>query len=78
MGIIREATQRVRDFVLPPSVKKRIAIEALVPMGWDKYVGDGGKIIAMNSFGTSAPVDVIFRYFGFTVENVIKAAKELL
>jgi transketolase len=67
-----------RNSILPPSVKKRIAIEALAPMGWEKYVGDNGKIIGMNSFGTSAPVDVIFKHFGFTIENVIAKSKELL
>ena len=67
-----------RASVLPPTVKKRIAIEALVTMGWEKYVGDNGRIIGMHSFGTSAPVDVIFKHFGFTVENVITTAKEIL
>jgi transketolase len=67
-----------RNTVLPPAVKKRIAIEALVTMGWEKYVGDGGRIIGMNSFGTSAPVDVIFKHFGFTVEHILKTAKEIL
>jgi transketolase len=47
-------------------------------MGWEKYVGNDGRTIGMNSFGTSAPVDVIFKHFGFTVENVIKTAKEIL
>ena len=67
-----------RDSVLPPTVKKRIAIEAGVSMGWEKYVGDSGRIIGINTFGTSAPVDVIFKHFGFTVENVLKTAKEML
>lgn len=67
-----------RDSVLPPAVKKRVAVEALVTMGWEKYVGDQGKIVGMQSFGTSAPVDVIFKHFGFTADNVIKAAKEIL
>ncbi|RPI04230.1 MAG: transketolase, partial [Ignavibacteriae bacterium] len=67
-----------RDSVLPPSVKKRVAVEALISMGWEKYVGDNGRIIGMKSFGASAPVDVIFKHFGFTVENVVKTAKEIL
>jgi transketolase len=67
-----------RNAVLPPSVKKRVAIEALITMGWEKYVGDNGKIIGMTSYGASAPVDVIFKHFGFTVENVVKTAKEIL
>jgi transketolase len=67
-----------RDSILPPSIKKRIAIEAAAPIGWEKYVGDSGKIIGINTFGTSAPVDAIFKHFGFTVENVTAQAKEIL
>ncbi len=76
--LFEQQTKEYRDSVLPPNVKKRIAIEALITMGWEKYVGDSGKIIGMNSFGTSAPVDVIFKHFGFTVDNVVKTAKEIL
>jgi transketolase len=76
--LFERQSKEYRNFILPPNVKKRIAIEALVPMGWEKYVGDSGKIIGMTSFGTSAPVDVIFKHFGFTVENVVKTAKEIL
>jgi transketolase len=76
--LFERQSKEYRDSVLPPNVKKRIAIEALVPMGWEKYVGDNGRIIGMNSFGASAPVDVIFKHFGFTVENVVKTAKEIL
>jgi transketolase len=76
--LFEQQSKEYRNFVLPPSVKRRIAIEALITMGWEKYVGDNGRIIGMNSFGTSAPVDVIFKYFGFTVENVVKTAKEIL
>ena len=67
-----------QESVLPPSVKKRIAIEAGVPIGWEKYVGDSGKIIGINTFGTSAPVNVIFKHYGITLENVLKIAKEIL
>jgi transketolase len=67
-----------RDSVLSPSVKKRVAVEALSTMGWEKYVGDSGRIIGMTTYGTSAPVDVIFKHFGFSVENVVKVAKEIL
>jgi transketolase len=67
-----------RDSVLPPNVKRRIAIEAGATMGWEKYVGDSGRIVGLNTFGTSASVDAIFKHFGFTVANVITKAKELL
>ena len=76
--LFERQSKEYRTSVFPPTVKKRIAIEALVTMGWEKYVGDNGRIIGMHSFGTSAPVDVIFKHFGFTVENVVKTAKEIL
>ncbi|MGD0037898.1 MAG: transketolase [Bacteroidota bacterium] len=76
--LFERQSKEYRDSVLPPNVKKRVAVEALITMGWEKYVGDSGRIIGMHSFGTSAPVDVIFKHFGFTVENVVKTAKEIL
>jgi transketolase len=56
---------------------KRLAIEAAQGDFWYKYVGLDGKIIAQNCFGESAPGQVLFEYFGFTVENIIKTAEEL-
>jgi len=76
--LFERQTKEYHDSVLPPNVKKRVAVEALITMGWEKYVGDSGRTIGMHSFGTSAPVDVIFKHFGFTVENVVKTAKEIL
>jgi transketolase len=76
--LFERQSKEYRNSVLPPNVKKRIAIEALITMGWEKYVGDNGRVIGMNSFGTSAPVNEIFKHFGFTVENVVKTAKEIL
>jgi len=67
-----------RDSVFPPGVKKRLAVEAGSPMGWDKYVGTEGRVIGISRFGASAPYEIIYREFGFTVENVVKTAKELL
>ncbi len=76
--LFERQTEEYRGSVLPPNIKKRIAIEAGITMGWEKYVGECGRIIGMNSFGTSAPADAIFKHFGFTVENVIKTVKEIL
>jgi transketolase len=76
--LFERQSKEYRSFVLPPNIKKRIAVEALITMGWEKYVGDNGIIISMNSFGTSAPVNEIFKHFGFTVENVLAKAKEIL
>ncbi|HGF7194286.1 TPA: transketolase [Vibrio cholerae] len=67
-----------REAVLPSSVTKRIAIEAGIADFWYKYVGFGGRIIGMTSFGESAPAGELFKLFGFTTENVVKQAKELL
>ena len=67
-----------REAVLPSSVTKRIAVEAGIADFWYKYVGFGGKIIGMTTFGESAPADELFKMFGFTTENAVKTAKELL
>jgi len=67
-----------KEKVFPKSVKKRLAVEAGSPLGWHKYVGDKGDVIAMNGFGESAPAEQLFAEFGFTVENVVKKAKSLL
>ncbi len=67
-----------RDYVFPPTAKKRLAVEAGVPMGWEKYVGDDGAIMGITKFGASAPVNTIFKAYGFTVENVVARAKQLL
>ncbi|MUK45192.1 transketolase [Aliivibrio fischeri] len=67
-----------REAVLPSVVTKRIAIEAGIADFWYKYVGFGGKIIGMTTFGESAPADELFKMFGFTTENVVNTAKELL
>ncbi|MBE2196766.1 MAG: transketolase [Anaerolinea sp.] len=69
--------QSYRDSVLPPSVKVRVAVEAGVTQGWHKYVGDGGKVIALDRFGASAPQEVIFRELGLTSDAVVAAVKSL-
>lgn len=67
-----------REAVLPSAVTKRVAIEAGIADFWYKYVGFGGRIVGMNSFGESAPAGELFKLFGFTVENVVAKAKEML
>ena len=67
-----------RSSVLPPLVSARIAIEAGVADGWWRYVGPDGRVIGMQSFGASAPAGELFRHFGFSEENVIQVAGELL
>lgn len=66
-----------KESVLPSSVTKRVAIEAGISDYWYKYVGFGGKIIGMTTFGESAPAELLFKEFGFTVENVVATAESL-
>jgi transketolase len=67
-----------RESVLPKTVTKRIAIEAAHADYWYKYVGLDGRVIGMTTYGESAPAGDLFKHFGFTVENVVKQANELL
>ncbi|HBV77278.1 MULTISPECIES: transketolase [Vibrio] len=67
-----------RESVLPSDVTARIAIEAGIADYWFKYVGLDGRIIGMTTFGESAPAGELFKMFGFTVENVLETAKELI
>ena len=76
--LFERQSQEYRNSVLTPSIKNRLAVEAGSPMGWQKYVGDGGSIIGISKFGASAPYEAVYREYGFTVENVLKKAKELL
>jgi transketolase len=66
-----------RDSVFPPSTRARLAVEAGATQGWCKYVGDGGDVIGVDRFGTSAPGKTMMREYGFTVENVCKHALKL-
>jgi len=67
-----------RDSVLPPTVRARVSVEAGVKIGWEHYVGSEGKIIGLDHFGASAPGEILFEKFGFTPENVVATAKQLL
>ena len=71
-------TQEYRDTVLPPSIRARLAVEAGVAQGWHKYIGDQGDAICMDRFGVSAPANVVFDLFGFTVDNVVSHALKLI
>ncbi|HEY3250284.1 MAG TPA: transketolase [Ignavibacteria bacterium] len=67
-----------KESVFPKSVKKRLAVEAATPFGWERYVGDEGGTITVNKFGASAPGEIVMKEYGFTVENVVKHVKGLL
>jgi len=68
--------QDYRDQVLPPSVKARVAVEQASTLGWDRYVGDGGAIIGMHTFGASAPLKQLLTRFGFTPDHVAELARD--
>jgi transketolase len=70
--------EEYRESVLPQSVQARVAVEQASTLGWDRYVGPQGKIVAMHTFGASAPLAELQRKFGFTPEGVVEAARELL
>ena len=77
MDIFENQSKEYKEEVLPRAVRNRVAIEALSGFGWDKYTGLDGRVLSMNSFGASAPQDLLFKKFGFTKENVVSLAKEV-
>ena len=77
MDIFDNQSKEYKEEVLPRAVRNRVAIEALSGFGWDKYTGLDGRVLSMNSFGASAPQDLLFKKFGFTKENVVSLAKEV-
>lgn len=70
--------QSYRESVLPPHIRKRVAVEAGVTFGWYKYVGLDGDVIGIDSFGDSGEGTAVMKKFGFTVENVVERAKAVL
>jgi len=70
--------EQYRDEVLPPSVRARVAVEQASTLGWDRYVGDGGTVIGMHTFGASAPLKQLLAKFGFTPDQVAQAARDRL
>ena len=76
--LFREQSKSYQDLILPPAIRKRIAVEAGISQGWREWVGEKGTILAIDRYGASAPAGKIFEEYGFTVENVIKLTGELL
>jgi len=70
--------QEYKEAVIPSHVKARLGVEMAMPLGWERYVGDGGRVIGINQFGASAPGERIMKEYGFTVENVVAEAEKLL
>ena len=76
--LFAEQSPEYQESVLPSSVKARLAIEAAVPLGWEKWVGAAGSVMGLDRFGASAPYKVIYEQLGFTVENVVLRALETI
>ncbi len=73
-----EQDAEYRDSVLPPSVRARVAVEAASPLGWHRWVGDLGDVVAMEGFGASAPAKLLYEHFGFTGEAVAERARAVV
>jgi transketolase len=78
MALFDEQEETYKNAVLPPSMPKRLAVEMAHPMPWYKYVGSEGRILGIDHFGASAPGDIVVEKFGFTAENVLSIAREML
>jgi transketolase len=70
--------QSYRETVLPPTISKRLSVEASAPQGWHRYVGDGGAVMGIHRFGASAPGEIVMREYGFDVESVVERALGLI
>jgi len=75
--LFEKAPAPYKERILPPVVTKRLAVEAGISMGWEKYVGSQGKTISIDRFGASAPGGTVLKEFGFSAENIVKKALEL-
>ncbi|WP_125141385.1 transketolase [Clostridium transplantifaecale] len=78
VDLFEEQTDEYKESVLPKSVRRRVAVEALSGFGWERYTGLDGKTVTMDGFGASGPASQLFEKFGFTVENVAAAVKEIM
>ena len=76
--LFEEQDQSYRDSVLPPAVTKRVAVEAGIHQGWERYTTTSGKFVGVDKFGASAPYERLAKEYGLTVEHVLEAAKTLL
>ena len=78
MRLFEQQNADYRESVLPPACSARLAVEAGVTFGWDRWVGDGGQVLGIDHFGASAPAGTIFKEWGFTADNVYARAKALV
>ncbi len=78
LDLFLEQPRAYQEKVLPPAVKKRLIVEAALPQGWEKIAGDNGQIIGVDNFGVSAPGGILMEKMGFTVENIVNEALDML
>jgi len=78
MEVFEKQDAAYRDSVLPPAIRRRLAIEAAATMPWYRWAGLDGDVLGMTTFGASAPYQDVFKHFGFTVENAVERALRLL
>ncbi|MNI58957.1 Transketolase [compost metagenome] len=71
-------SEAYKQSVLPATVTKRLAIEAGISLGWERYTGPSGNVLSIDTFGASGPGTEVLEYFGFSVDNVVRLTKELL
>jgi transketolase len=76
--LFNRQSEAYKQSVLPASVTKRLAIEAGISLGWERYTGPSGSILSIDTFGASGPGTEVLEYFGFSVDNVVRLTKELL
>ncbi|PIC65550.1 transketolase [Sporosarcina sp. P13] len=76
--LFEKQDQAYKESVLPKSVKKRVTIEMGASIGWHKYAGDEGAVMAIDTFGASAPGELVIEKYGFTVDNVVNQMTELV
>jgi transketolase len=78
LEIFEKEEQAYRESVFPPQLLKRLAVEVGLAQGWWKYGGSQGGVLSIEKYGASAPAEKIFEEYGFTVENVMTRAREIL
>jgi len=76
--IFEQQSDEYKNQIFPAEIKARVSVEMGVAMGWQKYIGDSGEAISIETFGASAPDSVLYEKYGFTVENVLTVAKNVL
>ena len=76
--LFREQDEGYREEVLPAQVERRLAVEAALPMGWEIFTGAAGRVIGINSFGASAPGDLLLEKMGFSAEHIVEVAVKIL